>query len=772
MPIEQRPISASSSRNILRPGSYIGRITNLLDPSYMGCLEVAIESGTQANADIKEETFIVQYCSPFYGVTSIQYEGPDPRKFDDVQKSYGFWMVPPDIGTKVLVMFVEGMPFGYWIGCLSDQFQNHMIPGIAASQNVHLSAEEKIKYGTFNLPVAEFNKKVRKTTGFSPNSELKPIHPFAERLLAQGLLLDDIRGVTSSSARRESPSSVFGISTPGPLDPNGRKGLVGYQRKVSVPVSRLGGSQFVMDDGDADGQNELVRIRTRTGHQILLHNSSDLIYIANSKGTAWIELTSNGKIDIYANDSVSIRTQNDFNFRADRDVNIEAGRNVNIRAEKNMETNVSGFYNLLIDDYAKIVIRNDKEETIGESYKLSVGSEFSTFAETKLTVASNGRIDLLAEGDIRQSTGNDLHFGASGNSYTSASQIHLNGPAAEAAEQGELPLIPPPLPLYTLPNRDHNSGWSNGTFYKAPPIYSIMQRAPTHEPWDHHENINPQRFAPPATDIALQSRTANGVSSMSQPQLISASDFSIDAGVCDPQYAKDIALPASQTGIGFLRAAAQLLGLTEPVAIAAMLGIVGGESRWRPVEEKFRYSASRLLEVFPSVFRGNQELANFYSRNPEELPEFLYGPTTSKGRSLGNTRPGDGKRYIGRGYIQLTGRYNYNKYSKQLFDRGFLKTSTELVDTPELLLDPKIGALATVVYLLDRCKTPQTDPVYFEAAVRSVGYNTADIHRVKKGYYQCFLNQMGGTTTTTEAVLRDSTGDIISPQTNPTTYDI
>jgi putative chitinase len=738
----------------------------------MGCLKVAIEYGTQANADLKEETYIVQYCSPFYGITSIKHEGTDPQKFDDVQKSYGFWMVPPDIGTKVLVMFVEGMPFGYWIGCLSDQFQNHMIPGIAASKNVHLSGEDQLKYGTSNLPVAEFNKKVAKPEGFSPNSERKPVHPFADRLLAQGLLLDDIRGVTSSTARREVPSSVFGISTPGPLDPNGRKAQVGYQRKVTVPVSRLGGSQFVMDDGDASGQNELVRIRTRTGHQILLHNSSDLIYVANSKGTAWIELTSNGKIDIYAKDSVSIRTQNDFNFRADRDVNIEAGRNINIKAEQNMETNVSGFYNLLIDDYAKIAIRNDKEETIGDSYKLSVGSDFSMFAETKLTLAASGRIDLVAEGDIRQSTGGNLHFGAAGNSYTSAAQIHLNGPGAEAAEQGELPSIPPPLPLYKLPNRDPNSGWSNGTFYKAAPLYSIMQRAPTHEPWDHHENINPQRFATGATDVSLQSRTSSGVSSVAQSLLTPASDLASEPGVCDPQYAKDIASPASQTGIGFLKSAAQILGLTEPTAVASMLGIVGGESRWRPVEEKFNYSADRLLEVFPSVFKGDQTLANYYSNNPAELPEFLYGYDTAKGKSLGNTQPGDGAKFIGRGYIQLTGRYNYEKYSKLLFDRGLLKSSTQLVDNPKLLLEPAIGALVSVIYLLDRCKASQTDPGYFESAVRSVGYNTSDIHRVKKGYHQCFLNQMGGTVTATEAVLRDSTGSIISPTPNPTVYDI
>jgi hypothetical protein len=80
--------------------------------------------------------------------------------------------------------------------------------------------------------------------------------------------------------------------------------------------------------------NELVRIRTRTGHQILLHNSEDLIYIGNAKGTTWIELTSNGKVDIFAEDSISIHTKNDLNITAARDINLDAGRNFNVRSNK------------------------------------------------------------------------------------------------------------------------------------------------------------------------------------------------------------------------------------------------------------------------------------------------------------------------------------------------------------------------------------------------------------------------------------------------------
>jgi hypothetical protein len=109
-----------------------------------------------------------------------------------------------------------------------------------------------------------------------------------------------------------------------------------YVRKASAGKLGQGNAYADVLEGEKGDPtipyNEYFRVRTRTGHQLLLHNSEDLIYIGNAKGTSWIELTSNGKIDIYAEDSISIHSQNDINLRADRDVNIEGGRNVNIKA--------------------------------------------------------------------------------------------------------------------------------------------------------------------------------------------------------------------------------------------------------------------------------------------------------------------------------------------------------------------------------------------------------------------------------------------------------
>jgi predicted chitinase len=493
-----------------------------------------------------------------------------------------------------------------------------------------------------------------------------------------------------------------------------------------------------MDDGDINGQNELVRIRTRTGHQILLHNSQDLIYIGNSKGTTWLEMTSMGKIDIYAADSISIHTEADFNFRADRDINIEAGRNIHMRAGKNMETNVVGYNYLVVDGDQKISVRGSHNETIGASSNITVATGYDVEAGANINFSAEGAVSLACEGNINLGTAATLNLGANGNVLVSGSNVHLNGPAAGAPNIATSAEPPPDLPLFSLPNKQVSYGWSDGKFYNTGTIKTIMQRVPTHEPWPQHENVNPTKFSPAATDVTLADRSAAGIppnpaSGTQEP----ANQPEVVPGTCTPEFSKDINAGSAAPGIAALKAACAKYGLTSPIAIAALLGIAGGECRWKLVEEGFNYSADRLLQVFPSVFKGDKTLAQQYAGNPNNsLPEFLYGYTTSKGKGLGNTQPGDGGNFIGRGYIQLTGRANYKRYGEMV--------GQDLLNNPKLLSDPAIAAEVSVKYMLDRCKVAQTDPNYFEAACKSVGFNTPDIKAKKKGYYECFLGQLQG----------------------------
>ena len=395
---DQTKISAQGSEP--RPGPFLARVISHMDSTYMGMLQVEILRPTGNTGD-SGQLHQVKYMSPFYGVTSADFVREDPNNYGNTQKSYGFWAVPPDVGTTVVVIFIDGDPKrGYWMGCVQDEGMNFMVPGIAATGNV---VDE-----TDRMPVAEYNKQINSVTATDANKNKKPRHPLADALESQGLLKDDIRGLTTSSARRDIPSMVFGWSTPGPIDkrPGSPRGAVGKE-DYKIPnafVGRLGGSTFVMDDGDdkflrkkpakdgppeyasvlqkeTDGDvtiphNELIRLRTRTGHQILLHTSEDLIYITNSRGTAWIELTSNGKIDIYAQDSISVHTENDINFTADRDINFTAGANVNINAATNINQQAGAAFNL----------------KTGAASKVSAGGNFEVTAAN--TAIDGGNINL------------------------------------------------------------------------------------------------------------------------------------------------------------------------------------------------------------------------------------------------------------------------------------------------------------------------------------------------------------------------------------------
>ena len=104
------------------------------------------------------------------------------------------------------------------------------------------------------LPVGEYNKAFEDGSKIDPTLFSKPYNKdFTEVLETQGLLFDEARGTTTSSARRETPSMVFGFNTPGPLDKRDGSPKVSVgpaEDKVDIPYNRLGGSSLVMDDGD------------------------------------------------------------------------------------------------------------------------------------------------------------------------------------------------------------------------------------------------------------------------------------------------------------------------------------------------------------------------------------------------------------------------------------------------------------------------------------------------------------------------------------------
>ena len=446
----------------LAPGPYEAVVVGHMDASYSGILKVELLSKTSTGGDPGRSGQVIEarYMSPFYGVTP-QSQTTGRSGYQDTQKSYGMWMIPPDVGTRVIVILIEGNTSqAYWIGCVQDRYMNFMTPGYAATKQVESLTGDPTGQVSKKVPVAEYNKYREEATGRNPTKYLKPPHTdIARGLQNQGLIDDDIRGTTSSSARREVPSAVFGISTPGPVDkrdkaPRARVGNGVDTGQANPFVSRLGGSSFVMDDGDdkllrkgpaattppeyeniearesgdpREGEvtlpaNELVRIRTRTGHQILLHNTEDLIYIGNARGTSWIELTSNGKIDIYAEDSISVHTANDINFTADRDINFTAGENVNWVVGKQVRVTAGESINNIAG--------TNHSTTAGQSISEIAGTDISNYANKKasyqaikdLAVIGGRQVSVSSGGIVGLDAGRILNLYSNGDAMLIADQ--------------------------------------------------------------------------------------------------------------------------------------------------------------------------------------------------------------------------------------------------------------------------------------------------------------------------------------------------------------
>lgn len=80
------------------------------------------------------------------------------------------------------------------------------------------------------------------------------------------------------------------------------------------------------------------------------------------------------------------------------------------------------------------------------------------------------------------------------------------------------------------------------------------------------------------------------------------------------------------------------------------------------------------------------------------MEEIASGSAYEWRQDLGNTQPGDGVRFKGRGPIQITGRYNYGKVSEWAHGKGYVPTPTYFVDNPAELSNPRYGFLGAVWY--------------------------------------------------------------------------
>ena len=129
-------------------------------------------------------------------------------------------------------------------------------------------------------------------------------------------------------------------------------------------------------------------------------------------------------------------------------------------------------------------------------------------------------------------------------------------------------------------------------------------------------------------------------------------------------------------------------GINTPLRIAHFMTQIEHESGLKPISENLNYSAQGLGTTFKKYF-PNPTLANFYARKPEAIANRVYADRMGNG----NEKSGDGWKFRGRGFLQITGKSNYQLLAKEAEIDSF--------ENPDLLLQ-EVYAMISALWFWKR----------------------------------------------------------------------
>lgn len=124
-------------------------------------------------------------------------------------------------------------------------------------------------------------------------------------------------------------------------------------------------------------------------------------------------------------------------------------------------------------------------------------------------------------------------------------------------------------------------------------------------------------------------------------------------------------------------------GINTPLRLSHFWAQIDHESKLVPVQENLNYSAQGLQKTFKKYF-PTLESTKGYVRNPEKIANKVYANRMGNG----DEASGDGWKYRGRGFIQITGKNNYNLLSNDF--------SIDFIDNPDQLLNEADSLLSAL----------------------------------------------------------------------------
>ena len=299
--------STQQTKKSMLPMVTIGTVVSADDPQQMGRLKVVCPKWGDVFDGFVDDLPWASFISPFGGESSVGSRGPGLQESTG-KVAYGFWAIPK-IGAQVLVMCLDSDPaFRVYIGSMFGSLSPHTLPHGRFKYDGHptVNTNGSTPYGPFTStesPIEPLSSNYKQAFGpSSANYEWQTRAGDYQVAAISPEHLNHTESAVPDDYNISDPLTDW-VSTQGYSIT--RYDETEKESKV-VSITSPGFHSLSMDDRM---ENCRVRLRTTSGHQILLDDTNERIYISTAKGNNWIELDQDGNIDMYSANNVSIHAK-------------------------------------------------------------------------------------------------------------------------------------------------------------------------------------------------------------------------------------------------------------------------------------------------------------------------------------------------------------------------------------------------------------------------------------------------------------------------------
>lgn len=381
----------------------IGTVVDTNDPQQMGRVRVICPQWGDSWSSQIEDLPWALYMSPFGGQTQIGTRGPGIQESQG-GVSYGMWAVPK-VGAQVAVLCIDGNPMTrMYFGCIFDQFTPHTMPHGRYMYDDHpeleksgpspfplgpyTSTEKLIQPLSDNLKQSFGNKGEANYEYRSRGADYSVAGVAVDQLNQTYSQVQDDKGVTHDGW---TSTQGYQVSRSDPHAPSS------YADKnydsMTYSFTTPGFHALSMDDRQ---ENCRVRLRTTSGHQILMDDTNERIYIATARGNNWVELDQDGNIDVFTTNKVNIHAARDINMTSDESIRLYAKKGIHmhsndeIRMEAKADIHVRTAQNLRVHSTQSTLLQSDG----ALHFKTTAGAFLE--ATDNINVKSGAQINMQA----------------------------------------------------------------------------------------------------------------------------------------------------------------------------------------------------------------------------------------------------------------------------------------------------------------------------------------------------------------------------------------